>query len=228
MEMFGYPEMGNLDCIFLTLGLVFGGFLFTQFVLGASWAGSPMIKNYINRQGTRCVWFPLHPNNLSYFRIFMVAVSLALLFFAKLKISAVIFILAAFTDYLDGKIARKCGLTTSLGKKLDPLADKILAIPFLFYFAFTGVIPEFWTYAMILVDLAGQFLIRPILVYYGKTVQANWWGKIKTVLIISLILSCFSLKICSVVPGLVILILFWLSFAFTLISFFTKFSRIRR
>jgi CDP-diacylglycerol--glycerol-3-phosphate 3-phosphatidyltransferase len=38
----------------------------------------------------------------------------------------VVFIIGAFTDMLDGKIARKCNLVTDLGKFLYPIADKLL------------------------------------------------------------------------------------------------------
>ena len=43
-------------------------------------------------------------------------------------VAAVIFAAACFTDFLDGKIARKRGLVTNLGKFLDPIADKCLVM----------------------------------------------------------------------------------------------------
>ena len=43
-------------------------------------------------------------------------------------VAAIIFAAACFTDFLDGKIARKRGLVTNLGKFLDPIADKVLVM----------------------------------------------------------------------------------------------------
>ncbi|MFN2359425.1 MAG: CDP-alcohol phosphatidyltransferase family protein, partial [Desulfotignum sp.] len=40
--------------------------------------------------------------------------------------SAILFSLAAITDYLDGYLARKRGLVTTFGRVMDPVADKLL------------------------------------------------------------------------------------------------------
>ena len=47
-------------------------------------------------------------------------------------VAIVLFILAAFTDFLDGYIARKYNMVTDLGKLLDPIADKVLITAVLF------------------------------------------------------------------------------------------------
>lgn len=46
-------------------------------------------------------------------------------------LAAVVFFFACWTDYFDGQMARKYGLTTTLGKFLDPLADKLLVVAIL-------------------------------------------------------------------------------------------------
>ena len=61
------------------------------------------------------------------------------------KIAAiVIFIAAALTDMLDGKIARKHNLVTNLGKFLDPIADKILTAAVFFLIIADGTLPAPW------------------------------------------------------------------------------------
>ena len=70
------------------------------------------------------------PNKLTILRICMIPVFVAVFFITAIPynflISGVIFMLAAFTDFLDGHIARKYNLVTDLGKFLDPIADKVL------------------------------------------------------------------------------------------------------
>ena len=70
------------------------------------------------------------PNKITLTRIFMIPVFVLFFFLDVVPfhygISAVIFALAACTDFIDGYIARKYKLVTNLGKFLDPIADKVL------------------------------------------------------------------------------------------------------
>ncbi len=70
------------------------------------------------------------PNKITVSRICLIPV-FAVIFFLEVIpynyfIAAIVFALAASTDFLDGHIARKRGLVTNLGKFLDPIADKVL------------------------------------------------------------------------------------------------------
>lgn len=70
------------------------------------------------------------PNKLTILRIAMIPVFMAFFFLTMIPynyfIAAIVFVLAAATDFLDGYIARKYHLVTNLGKFLDPIADKVL------------------------------------------------------------------------------------------------------
>lgn len=71
------------------------------------------------------------PNKITLTRIFMIPVFVLLFFLNGVlpyayAIAAVLFALAACTDFIDGHIARKYKLVTNLGKFLDPIADKVL------------------------------------------------------------------------------------------------------
>lgn len=105
-----------------------------------------------------------------------------------------IFIIAAFTDYLDGHLARKMNLVTSFGKFLDPIADKLLndaTMIFLLvpqsYAATQRRDPLMLTILMIcvIVMIARDLVVdalRMIAVEKGKVIAANYFGKAKTVL----------------------------------------------
>ncbi|MDE7296136.1 MAG: CDP-diacylglycerol--glycerol-3-phosphate 3-phosphatidyltransferase [Clostridia bacterium] len=71
------------------------------------------------------------PNKITLTRIFMIPVFVVVFYLGALSpwcylASAVVFLLAALTDALDGHIARSRNLVTNLGKFLDPIADKVL------------------------------------------------------------------------------------------------------
>jgi len=98
-----------------------------------------------------------------------------------------VFVLASFTDYLDGKIARNRNQVTDLGKFLDPLADKLLVITTLVYLLECGRLVAFGiSFGFILTLIViREFIItgfRYIAVSKNLVISANILGKIKTLL----------------------------------------------
>lgn len=107
-------------------------------------------------------------------------------------ISASIFILAAITDFLDGKIARSRKLITNFGKFMDPLADKFMifgamtAICFSYYAlpASGGFYRNFFFWATSIIifrELAVTSMRLVASTTSGVVIAANFLGKIKTV-----------------------------------------------
>ena len=96
-------------------------------------------------------------------------------------IALVTFVVAALTDFLDGYLARRLNLVTSLGKLLDPIADKVLtASAFIFLCAHEQRFCPAW---VVVVILAREFLVtglRQIAVEKGRVIAADWSGKWKT------------------------------------------------
>ncbi len=128
------------------------------------------------------VWKHL-PNLLTSLRILMVPAFLIAYFnpiegFGALPM--IIFLLAGFTDCLDGYIARKYELITMLGKVLDPIADKLLTASVVFSLVWSKVIP--WQVLMIIV-------VKELYMAWGASkclrrkveVQADIYGKLATV-----------------------------------------------
>src|SRR5437660_8403526 len=96
----------------------------------------------------------------------------------------IIFALAAVTDYLDGYLARRQGLTSTLGRNLDPLVDKILicgAYIFLLPYGMAATEPAAWLLPwMVTVVVARELIItslRGFLEAQGATFGADWLGK---------------------------------------------------
>ncbi len=98
-------------------------------------------------------------------------------------IATIIFIVAASTDWVDGKIARQTNTITPFGAIVDPFVDKILVCAALF--AFVGIkeldVPIWAVFFIMLRELMISTL-RVIAALEGKVMAAERWGKFKTVI----------------------------------------------
>lgn len=101
------------------------------------------------------------------------------------------------TDLLDGKIARKRGLVTDLGKVLDPFSDVICHLTFFTCFIFSNLMPV-WAFIIILWREFAQSFMRMLLMGKGKPMAANIFGKAKTCCYALCSVCGFALRVLSV------------------------------
>jgi len=86
---------------------------------------------------------------------------------------------AELTDLLDGKIARRSGQVTDLGKVMDPFADVMSHLTYFTCFLMSGLMPV-WAFAIIMWREFSQSFLRMLLMGKGKPMAANIFGKAKT------------------------------------------------
>lgn len=92
----------------------------------------------------------------------------------------ILFVIASFTDFLDGYLARSRDMITTFGKFLDPIADKLLVNTLLIIFAYQGVISIVPVLIMIWRDTIVDG-VRMLLSNKGMVMSAGYLGKVKTV-----------------------------------------------
>jgi CDP-diacylglycerol--glycerol-3-phosphate 3-phosphatidyltransferase len=95
-------------------------------------------------------------------------------------IIAILFVIASITDFFDGYIARKYHMITTMGKFLDPIADKIIVNTAMILMIPIGRIPAWIVAITIIRDLIVD-VIRSIASSEGLYIQASILGKQKTV-----------------------------------------------
>lgn len=119
--------------------------------------------------------FPFYLVNISFpqYNIRGVVVDL------KYVIAGILFVIASISDFIDGKIARSCGLVTDTGKILDAIADKVLVNSVLVIFASNGFIHPIIAVIYIFRDEVVNAL-RMHAAKRGIIVPAGVSGKIKT------------------------------------------------
>ena len=167
------------------------------------------------------------PTKITLSRIVMlpvIAVFFYVVFPYHYLVAGILFALTALTDMIDGKLARKRGEVTTLGKLLDPIADKVLACSVAIMIAANGNAmlyfnPPVGVIATALI-VAREILVgamRTVAAGKGVILSADKLGKIKTIFLnVSLpILMIAELHAAVKIVGNV---LFLIAFVFTLIS----------
>ncbi|MBU1141756.1 MAG: CDP-diacylglycerol--glycerol-3-phosphate 3-phosphatidyltransferase [Firmicutes bacterium] len=169
-------------------------------------------------------------NKITILRVLMIPVMIVFIYIKPLQIPigflnlninqfifAILFILASFTDLLDGYVARKYHQITTFGKFLDPIADKVLVmVAFLFLMMITPDRVPLWAVMIVIIREFTVTSIRLIAVEHGNVISASPYGKIKTAsTMIALILMLFN---DFGLPQLIGDVIFWIAILFTLIS----------
>ncbi|MDJ0987917.1 MAG: CDP-diacylglycerol--glycerol-3-phosphate 3-phosphatidyltransferase [Desulfobacterales bacterium] len=122
------------------------------------------------------------PNLLTLFRIAAVPIIIILMLFPNrfsVFMAALVFSAAAITDYLDGFYARKRNMVTTLGKVMDPVADKLLVSSSFIMLAALDWVPAWMACIIIGRELAVTGL-RNIIAEKGEDLSASNLGKFKT------------------------------------------------
>lgn len=162
------------------------------------------------------------PNCITVSRLVLSFVLFAMISYELWLTSAIVFIVAAATDALDGYLARRYGMVTTLGRILDPFVDKIIICgAFIFLLAHPGSGVGPW---MTLIIIGREMFItglRSILEQQGKDFSASLSGKIK------MVTQCFAVGACLLSPvvskpwpwfTVLCDLLLWLAVAFTVAS----------
>jgi CDP-diacylglycerol--glycerol-3-phosphate 3-phosphatidyltransferase len=124
------------------------------------------------------------PNLLTMGRIVMIPLCLVFLEQNTARTgfwAALVFTGAAFTDLLDGYLARKLGVVSVLGKLLDPLADKLIVMASLVWMVPMGRIPA-WVVVLLLGRDIAVTGLRSVAASEGVVIAAGEEGKAKTAL----------------------------------------------
>ncbi len=142
------------------------------------------------------------PNYLSFGRVALIPVVVTLMGFqypagaGKFNpilggLIALLFVISGVSDVVDGYLARRMQLTSTFGKFLDPLADKLLHMAVLVMLVALREIPA-WIVILLLFREFSITALRAIAAGEGVILGADVWGKKKTV-ILNVALTCFLL-----------------------------------
>lgn len=174
-----------------------------------------------------------HPNGLTLIRIAIIPLIIIFFSFPMIPfmafLAAMVFSVAAFTDYLDGFLARRQGKVTFMGKAMDPVADKLLTSSAFIMLAAHGWVPAWMVCVIVGRELAVTGL-RSVIASKGMDISASRLGKLKT-----------GFQIAAIIPLMIHYpffgldtqgigqILLWLALGFTVwsgVDYFAKFKKL--
>ena len=116
------------------------------------------------------------------FLLFLIVLFLSISSKGFVTIAFIFFVVSAFTDWLDGFLARKLNIVSNYGIFIDAIVDKILILGVLISFLAFNLIPR-WFIFLILLILTREFLIsglRLVAISKNKILASERGGKIKT------------------------------------------------
>jgi CDP-diacylglycerol--glycerol-3-phosphate 3-phosphatidyltransferase len=119
------------------------------------------------------------PNKLTLLRVILIPLCILLTLLNLNIAAAVLFAIAALTDFLDGYIARKQKIVTNFGKFADPVADKILSLCMMIVLVFWTGFP-WWAACIVAARELAVDGLRLVAVEQGIVIAAGNMGKIKT------------------------------------------------
>jgi cardiolipin synthase len=158
------------------------------------------------------------PNALTLLRLFMVPLVVVLLLARSDTLAAAFFVLAAATDFLDGRIARRAG-PTRLGRILDPVADRLMLSSVAVVLAVRDLLPA-WAVAILvgrdLLALAGSLVV-------ASKIRVNRVGKAATAVLMG------AVALVVIIPETVVgEIMFYVGFGLSIVAGLMYASRVRR
>lgn len=132
------------------------------------------------------------PNAITVSRLILALILFAMIDTERMWFaSAVLFVIAASTDFVDGYLARKYGQVTVVGRVLDPFVDKIIICG---AFVFLAAVPESGVCAWTATIVFGREMLitslRSVLEGRGVDFSAQWSGKLK------MVVQCIAVPVC--------------------------------
>ncbi|MBP3644896.1 MAG: CDP-alcohol phosphatidyltransferase family protein [Clostridia bacterium] len=135
------------------------------------------------------------PNLLTLIRLFLVPVYIVVFAMGEKYTALTVFLVASFTDLLDGRIARKYNLITDFGKLMDPLADKVMVLTAMFSMAIgNSRIPKVIPWAAVIVLFLKELIMvigSGKLLKSGVVVYASMIGKVAQCCFIASLLAVY-------------------------------------